>query len=80
MKLLIDTHYLLWMFMDTEKNSFLLCRALENEELVSSYHLPKEHKDPFDRIMIWQAIKNNMVFLSVDSKMEKYAEYGLKLF
>ena len=50
------------------------------EELVSSYHLPKEHKDPFDRIMIWQAIKNNMVFLSVDSKMEKYAEYGLKLF
>ncbi len=80
MKLLIDTHYLLWMFMDTEKNSFLLCRVLVNEELVSSYHLPKEHKDPFDRIMIWQAIKNNMVFLSVDSKMEKYAEYGLKLF
>lgn len=53
MKLLIDTHYLLWMFMDTEKNSFLLCRVLVNEELVSSYHLPKEHKDPFDRIMIW---------------------------
>lgn len=130
MRLLIDTHYLLWMFMDMAKisdkvknaltaedneiyysqvslweisikysigklelngitpeelyweikNSFLLCKLLENQEMVSSYHLPREHKDPFDRMIIWQAIKNKMTLLSVDEKMDKYAEYGLKVF
>lgn len=130
MKLLIDTHYLLWMFMDTAKisdkvkraltadsnevyysqaslweisikysigklclngitpeelyyeikNSFLLCKVLENQVLISSYRLSREHKDPFDRIMIWQAILGDMTFLSVDEKMGKYVTYGLKLF
>lgn len=130
MKLLIDTHYLLWMFMDTAKiskkvqealtsadneiyysqaslweisikyaigklylngitpeelyheieNSFLVCRSLDNQDLISSYRLPREHKDPFDRMLIWQAIRNDMKFLSVDTKMDKYVEYGLELF
>lgn len=48
--------------------------------MISSYRLPREHKDPFDRMIIWQAIMNDMVFLSVDSKMDKYVGYGLKLF
>ena len=130
MKLLIDTHYLLWMFMDTAKisdkvkdaltsddneiyysqaslweiaikysigklflngitpeelygeieNSFLHCKILENQALVSSYRLPREHKDPFDRAIIWQAILGKMVLLSVDTKMNNYIDYGLKLF
>lgn len=130
MKLLVDTHYLLWMFIDTSKisdkakeallsvdneiyysqaslweisikysigklalngvtpeeffqeieNSFLICKPLKNEELISSYNLPREHKDPFDRIIIWQAIKNEMVLLSVDSKMDSYVNYGLVMF
>ena len=130
MKLLIDTHYLLWMFFDTAKisdrvkdaltsedndiyysqaslweisikysigklflngitpeefyqelsNSFLICRRLENKELISSHFLPTEHKDPFDRMIIWQAIKSDMMLLSVDAKMNLYKEYGLKLF
>lgn len=62
------------------EDSFLLCEKLENETLISSYHLPREHKDPFDRMIIWQAIANDMTFLSVDSKMDQYVEYGLKLF
>ena len=130
MKLLIDTHYLLWMFLDTDKipdkvkialtsdnneiyysqvslweisikyslgklslngitpeefyeevnRSFLVCKTLENQVLISSYHLPKVHKDPFDRIIIWQAIKGKIPLLSVDAKMAAYEEYGLKLF
>ena len=130
MKLLIDTHYLLWMFMDTPKipadiqkalisteneiyysqaslweisikyslgklhingitpeelykeieDSFLLCKALGNRDLVSSYNLPREHKDPFDRIIVWQAINGDMVLLSVDGKMGAYEKYGLKLY
>lgn len=130
MKVLIDTHYLLWMFMDTSKISkkvkelltsvdneiyysqvslweisikysigklhlngivpeelyreiecsFLHCKMLQNQELISSYSLPREHKDLFDRMIIWQAIMNEMTLLSVDSKIDKYVKYGLRLF
>ena len=62
------------------ENSFLLCNVLENQTLISSYRLPKEHKDPFDRMIIWQAIMNKMALLSVDTKIDKYVEYGLNLF
>jgi PIN domain nuclease of toxin-antitoxin system len=129
MKILLDTHYLLWAFIDTSKieksifekllleenevyysqislweisikynlgklmirgmnpeefyseieNSFLKCREMENEELVSFYKLPLEHKDPFDRVLIWQCIQSDYYLLSVDSKMINYEKYGLKL-
>jgi PIN domain nuclease of toxin-antitoxin system len=129
MKILLDTHYLLWAFIDTSKieknifekllleenevyysqislweisikynlgkllirgmnpeefyseieNSFLKCRVMENEELVSFYKLPLEHKDPFDRVLIWQCIQADYHLLSVDSKMINYKKYGLKL-
>ena len=58
----------------------LFCKTLENQALISSYRLPREHKDPFDRMIIWQAILGEMTLLSVDSKMSNYVEYGLKLF
>lgn len=129
MKILIDTHYLLWSFIDTSKinkgiykkllvdenevyysqaslweisikynlgklvlkgmkpeefyteieNSYLQCREFRNDELISFYKLPIEHKDPFDRIMIWQSIKSDYYFLSIDMQMEKYRKYGLKV-
>lgn len=62
------------------QQSFLLCKKLENNILISSYCLPREHKAPFDRMIIWQAIKGDMTLLSVDEKMSNYARYGLKLF
>jgi len=129
MKILVDTHYLIWSFVDTKRikekiyhklldeenevfysqaslwemsikynlgkltidgknpeilyeeidNSYYRCRRMENEELISLYKLPIEHKDPFDRIMIWQSIKSDYHFLSVDSEMDKYKKYGLKI-
>ena len=129
MKILLDTHYLLWAFIDTSKisqsvyhkllaeenevfysqprlweisikfnmgklslkgmkpeefyeevaNSFLKCRAFSNDELITFYKLPIEHKDPFDRIMIWQSIKSDYYFLSVDRQITKYERYGLKI-
>ena len=128
MKILLDTHYLLWAFIDTSKispsvytklladendvfysqaslweiaikynmrklslkgmkpeefyeeveNSFFKCRPLKNDELINFYKLPIEHKDPFDRIMIWQSIKSDYYFLSVDSQVANYKKYGLK--
>ena len=48
----------------------------------STYHLLKAvyHKDPFDRMLIWQAIQNGYTFISMDEKIKKYRSEGLKLF
>jgi PIN domain nuclease of toxin-antitoxin system len=37
------------------------------------------HKDPFDRILIWQAIKNDFTFISDDKNVKKYISEGLKV-
>ena len=48
----------------------------------SSFHkLPRlSHKDPFDRIIIWQAIQRKMTLISKDRDFETYRKFGLKLF
>ena len=129
MKILLDTHYLLWSFIDTKKiekrildfllspeneifysqaslwevsikysigkleingmtpeglyeeieSGYYLNLKLDNEDLVSFYQLAVEHRDPFDRIMIWQSIRKDIPFLSSDSKVKNYEKYGLRL-
>jgi len=37
------------------------------------------HKDPFDRMLIWQAIQDNMTLLSSDTEFPKYKPEGLRL-
>jgi PIN domain nuclease of toxin-antitoxin system len=49
------------------------------EEAVSFYHLVKLHKDAFDRMLVWQAIKNNLILISMDEKMKLYSKNGLQL-
>ncbi|MCQ2574159.1 MAG: type II toxin-antitoxin system VapC family toxin [Treponema sp.] len=39
----------------------------------------ENHHDPFDRMLIQQAIRNNLVLLSADSKFQQYEENGLQL-
>jgi PIN domain nuclease of toxin-antitoxin system len=58
------------------------CEILDlNAETSSTYHqlLPKYHKDPFDRMLIWQAIKNNYTLISDDVNVQKYITEGLKV-
>lgn len=51
------------------------------EDAASFYQLPRlSHKDPFDRMIIWQAIQNNMVLISKDKKIPEYQKAGLRLF
>lgn len=38
-----------------------------------------DHRDPFDRMLIWQAISRNMTMISRDSEFKKFVTYGLKL-
>lgn len=50
-------------------------------DFASFHRLPSilKHKDPFDRMLIWQAIRQDLVFLSHDRKMPGYKVHGLKL-
>jgi len=40
----------------------------------------KKHEDPFDRLLISQAISGKFVIVSSDSKFPFYKQHGLKLF
>jgi len=48
----------------------------------STYHQLKAtyHKDPFDCMLIWQAIRNDYTLISVDNNVKKYKSEGLKIF
>ncbi len=50
-------------------------------QYASFYNLPTvlQHKDPFDRMIIWQAITNKLTLLSSDNKMKEYKIHGLSL-
>lgn len=65
-------------FYNELENSFYLCKEITNEELITYHRLPFEHKDPFDRALIWQSILNKYTFISSDRKLEPYTKYGLK--
>jgi PIN domain nuclease of toxin-antitoxin system len=62
-----------------EKMGFELI-PLAAEDALNSLYLPQKsmHKDPFDRMLIYQCIKNEYVFVSKDKKIEIYKENGLK--
>jgi PIN domain nuclease of toxin-antitoxin system len=38
-----------------------------------------DHRDPFDRMLIWQAVKRNLIFISKDKSLEQYNSAGLKI-
>ena len=41
--------------------------------------LKDNHKDPFDRMLIWQAITKNMTLISKDTLFDQYKDDGLKI-
>lgn len=53
---------------------------LTSEETALFYQLPRlPHKDPFDRMLIWQAISHDLILISKNSKFEDYNQYGLNV-
>ncbi len=38
------------------------------------------HKDPFDRMLLWQCMNRNMIMISNDPEYPKFVPLGLKLF
>ena len=51
---------------------------LSEEDAITFYRLPRlKHKDPFDRLIIWQAIRGDLPLISKDKNMEDYQPFGL---
>ena len=61
----------------------LNCKILKLEAIETSTFseltLFENHRDPFDRMIIWQSIVNNMMLISRDKMFKQYKANGLKL-
>ena len=47
------------------------------QEMIESVNLPDFHKDPFDRLLITQAVTNNYFFVTKDKTIQ---QYNVKIF
>jgi len=54
---------------------------ITEDDFATSYQLPtsKVHRDPFDRLLVWQCIRNDLVLVSDDKRLKEYVKHGLKL-
>ncbi|MDR1014403.1 MAG: type II toxin-antitoxin system VapC family toxin [Coriobacteriales bacterium] len=61
------------------ESSFFVYRPLDPQALISSYRLPSHHRDPFDRLLFWEAIQGDLVLLSADAGSDAYTQGGLRV-
>jgi len=55
--------------------------SMTSEDALGYIDLKEEtHKDPFDRMLIWQCMSRSMVMISKDAEFKKFVPFGLKLF
>jgi len=66
-------------FFNELSDSFFLCKEINPGNMATNYLLPMHHRDPFDRFIIWEAIKNGFTLLSADNSLEPYRKEGLQI-
>jgi PIN domain nuclease of toxin-antitoxin system len=50
------------------------------EDTSRIHHLKaNHHRDPFDRMLIWQALSHNLTFITNDANIQKYQDIGLRV-
>jgi len=64
-------------FLDELESSFFECLPLDPRVVATSHQLPRLHGDPFDRMLIWQAICADCTLLSADPATDQYVPHGL---
>ena len=53
---------------------------LESADAASYHVLPRvaKHRDPFDRMLVHQCIRGNLILVSRDGRMRSYRSHGLR--
>ena len=61
-------------YIPQQREKHLIESAILTEEDISQLSkLPPIHRDPFDRMIICQALSQNLTIVTVDDKMHKYS-------
>lgn len=78
MRLLLDTHVLYW-YVEGDRNlaltqyAFQVLPILPNHTAkLSGLAFFPDHKDPFDQLLVAQAITENIAIVSADDKLDSY--------
>jgi PIN domain nuclease of toxin-antitoxin system len=66
-------------FFEELQNSYYHCKTINAIDLITNYKLPIYHKDPFDRLLIWEAIRNDFILISADENIGLYKKEGLRV-
>ena len=54
--------------------------SLAPQDAATFYQLPRfQHKDPFDRMLVWQSICQHLTLLSKDPDLRQYQAHGLRV-
>jgi PIN domain nuclease of toxin-antitoxin system len=54
--------------------------TLAPQDAATFYQLPRfQHKDPFDRMLVWQSICQHLTLLSKDPDLRQYQPHGLRV-
>jgi PIN domain nuclease of toxin-antitoxin system len=66
---------------DTALEAGFAILGITTGQLASSYRLEYvgTHKDPFDRLLIWQCMGEGFFLLTADAEIRRYASIGLRL-
>ena len=62
-----------------EETGFQLISLLPEEAATCETLGGDTHFDPFDRMLIWQAIQRNLTMVSQDAEFERFVPHGLQL-
>ena len=51
------------------------------DDFATSYQLqsPGAHRDPFDRMLVWQCIRHGFALLTADTELGQYERVGLRI-
>lgn len=78
-KLSIENYTPLELLKIAEESMKFILLPLSPIEAATFHQLPLiQHKDPFDRMIIWQAISKELILISKDGQFESYQQYGLQ--
>ena len=67
-------------FPDIVRQSGFDILPVAETDAATFHHLPRmEHNDPFDRLIIWQAISHKLQLISHDGAFTEYRKLGLKV-